>query len=317
MIDVRDLVKRWGDKEAVSHVSFTVGRGEIVGFLGPNGAGKSTTLRMITGYLRPSAGEVFLDGRSVSQDSKAVRAMIGYLPENNPLYEDLRVREYLEFRAALKGIPRPARAKRIQDVLEACEVTEVADRIVGTCSKGYRQRVGLSDALLANPPLLILDEPTVGLDPGQVVHTRHLIKQLAADHTVILSTHILPEVEAICSRTLILHQGRLLFDGTVADLHRGLSGAGHVLCGVKAARELAQTCIASVPGVSQTVFLEEGGGVARFRLTAPGGTEVPEALFRACAQANLPLVELTTEKVSLEEAFLSITTRESAQEVLV
>jgi len=172
MIEVHDLVKRWGERDAVSHVSFTVGRGDIVGFLGPNGAGKSTTMRMITGYLRPTSGEVRLGGTLVTQDSKTVRAAIGYLPENNPLYEDLRVREYLDFRAALKGVPRAQRKKRIAETLEACEVTEVADRIIGTCSKGFRQRVGLADALLGNPPVLILDEPTVGLDPGQVVHTR-------------------------------------------------------------------------------------------------------------------------------------------------
>ncbi len=315
MIDVRSLVKRWGDREAVSGVSFKVGRGEIVGFLGPNGAGKSTTLRIITGYLRPNAGDVFLDGKPVSQDSKAVRAMIGYLPENNPLYEDLRVREYLEFRAALKGVPRASRRKRIQEVLEACEVTDVADRIIATCSKGYRQRVGLADALLADPPLLVLDEPTVGLDPGQVVHTRHLIKQLAEDHTVLLSSHILPEVEAICSRALIIHEGRLLFDGTLADLHKDLSGAERLVCGLKAAREAAEACVASVPGVEGFTLLEESGGAARFRLTSAPGQDIREALFRACAGRDIPLVELTQERVSLEDAFLSITTRDSGAEV--
>jgi len=315
MIEVLDLVKRWGTRDAVSHVSFAVGRGEIVGFLGPNGAGKSTTMRMITGYLRPTSGEVRLAGISVTQDGKAVRASIGYLPENNPLYEDLRVREYLDFRAALKGVPWGKRANRIARVLEACEVTEVADRIIGTCSKGFRQRVGLADALLADPPVLVLDEPTVGLDPGQVVHTRALIKQLATEHTVLLSTHILPEVEAICSRALILHEGRLLFDGTVADLHRDLSGSSRVTCGFLADRETAQACLARAAGMEDPVFLDELDGICRFRVSAPGGTAAREALFRECARSDVPLVELAPERVSLEEAFLSITTRETAAEV--
>ncbi|OYW07245.1 MAG: hypothetical protein B7X11_00135 [Acidobacteria bacterium 37-65-4] len=315
MIEVHDLVKRWGERDAVSHVSFTVGQGDIVGFLGPNGAGKSTTMRMITGYLRPTSGEVRLGGTFVSQDSKTVRASIGYLPENNPLYEDLRVREYLDFRAALKGVPRAFRKKRIEQTLEACEVTEVADRIIGTCSKGFRQRVGLADALLANPPVLILDEPTVGLDPGQVVHTRALIKQLAADHTVLLSTHILPEVEAICTRALILHEGRLLFDGTVSDLHRDLSGSSRVICGFLSSREAGQACLAHTTGIEDAAFLDEAEGVCRFRVSAPSGTAVREALFRECAAQHVPLVELTPERVSLEEAFLFITTRESPVQV--
>jgi ABC-2 type transport system ATP-binding protein len=315
MIEVHDLVKRWGERDAVCHVSFAVGRGEIVGFLGPNGAGKTTTMRIITGYLRPTSGEVSLGGVSVTQDSKAVRASIGYLPENNPLYEDLRVREYLDFRAALKGVPRGQRKNRITQVLETCEVTEVADRIIGTCSKGFRQRVGLADALLANPPVLILDEPTVGLDPVQVVHTRTLIKQLAADHTVLLSTHILPEVEAICSRALILHEGRLLFDGTVSDLHRDLSGSCRLACGFLSSREAAQACLASAAGIEDPVFLNEADGICRFRASAPAGTVAREALFRECAARDVPLVELTPERVSLEEAFLSITTRETAAEV--
>jgi ABC-2 type transport system ATP-binding protein len=314
MIEVKDLVKRWGERDAVSHVSFEVGRGEIVGFLGPNGAGKSTTMRMITGYLVPTSGDVSVDGVAVAQDSKATRSRIGYLPENNPLYEDLRVREYLEFRAALKGLPRTQRKQRIDTVLEVADVTEVAGRIIGTCSKGFRQRVGLADALLANPPVLILDEPTVGLDPAQVVHTREIIRQLAADHTVLLSTHILPEVEAICSRALILHQGRLLFDGSVEQLHLGLSGAGNILCGVLGERQVAERCLYSTEGVQEVIFLEEREGVCRFRVQAPEGLTARADIFRACAASGLPLVEIHAERVSLEDAFLSITTRETTQE---
>jgi ABC-2 type transport system ATP-binding protein len=310
MIEVKDLVKRFGETEAVSHVSFTVGRGEIVGFLGPNGAGKSTTLRVLTGFLPPTSGEVFIGGHASGDDGKAVRKLIGYLPENNPLYEDLRVREYLRFRASLKGVPRKERSAQVEKALEVCEVNEVADRIIGTCSKGYRQRVGLADVLLGNPPVLILDEPTVGLDPAQIVHTRNLIKTLSEDHTVILSTHILPEVEAICSKVLIIHQGKLLFDGSVSELKRGLRGAGHLLCAVQGERAAAEACLAGVPGVEGVDFLEAQGDVHRFQVTSASGEDLRGAIFKACAERGLVLLEMTAKHVSLEEAFLSITTTE-------
>jgi ABC-2 type transport system ATP-binding protein len=315
MIQVDDLVKRFGAKEAVRHVSFRVDRGEIAGFLGPNGAGKTTTLRILTGFLPATSGEVKLDGRPVSEESKAVRKLIGYLPENNPLYEDLRVREYLGFRAALKGIPRGARRKRINEVMEACDIVEVRDRIIGACSKGFRQRVGLADALLADPPLLILDEPTVGLDPGQIVHVRELIRELSKDHTVLLSTHILPEVEAICSRVLIIHEGTLLFDGPVEELRRGLSGGAALVCTVAGEPAAAQACLAGVPGVERVELLGESAGAPRFRLALAAGQDPRIELFRALAGKDLPLLELTVHRVSLEEAFLSITTQEPQPEV--
>jgi len=314
MIEVKDLVKRFGETEAVSHVSFSVGQGEIVGFLGPNGAGKSTTLRVLTGFLPPTSGEVFVGGRAASDDGKEARKLIGYLPENNPLYDDLRVREYLHFRAALKGVPRKKRLEQVENALKVCEVTDVADRIIGTCSKGYRQRVGLADVLLGNPPVLILDEPTVGLDPAQIVHTRNLIKTLSMDHTVVLSTHILPEVEAICSRVLIIHEGKLLFDGPVAELKKGLTGAGHLLCALQGDREAAQACLLGVPGVETAAYLESQADVHRFQVTARPGEDLRAAIFKACAEKGLPLLELTAKHVSLEEAFLSITTSEIQQQ---
>ena len=315
MIDVKDLVKRFGEREAVSHVSFHVGRGEIVGFLGPNGAGKTTTMRMITGFLPATSGEVTVGSVPVSADTKEVRRQIGYLPENNPLYEDLRVREYLRFRADLKAIPRKVRAARIDEVMAACEVTEVADRIIGTCSKGFRQRVGLADALLANPPVLILDEPTVGLDPVQIVRTRELVKDLSRDHTVVLSTHILPEVEAICSRALILHQGRLLFDGPVSDLHQSLGGGSVTVCTVAAEAAVTEPCLASVEGVERVEFIGAPDGGSTFRVLAEAGADVRAPLSKALAEAGLPLLEMKGEQISLEEAFLSITTRDHSPEV--
>jgi ABC-2 type transport system ATP-binding protein len=313
MIEVRDLVRRYGPTEAVSHVSFRVNKGDIVGFLGPNGAGKTTTLRMITGFLPPTSGEVAVQGHPASEDSKTVRKLIGYLPENNPLYDDMRVTEYLAFRAELKGVPRSERKARLQDVLEVCDIGEVSHRIIGTCSKGFRQRVGLADALLAKPPVLILDEPTVGLDPVQIVHTRNLIKQLSEEHTVVLSTHILPEVEAICSRTLILHHGRLLFDGTVEELEHGLSGGGQVMVTVMAAPEAAETRLRELPGAAAVARVEDQEGHARFRITPAEGQDIREAVFRTCAAGDMPILEMASRHVSLEEAFLSITTSESEE----
>jgi len=312
MIEAKGLTKRFGERAAVEDVTFSIGRGEVVGFLGPNGAGKSTTMRMLTGYLPPTSGEARVGGRDVSADPLATRAAIGYLPENNPLYEDLRVCEYLSFRAALKGVPRGRRAARIDAAVGLAELGEVRSRIIGACSKGFRQRIGLADALLADPPVLILDEPTVGLDPAQVVHVRELIKTLARDHTVILSTHILPEVEAICSRALILHRGRLLYDGPVADLRRGLQGPS-VLVTTAGESAAARACLAAVPGVVSVEAVEAGGdGRPRFRVRAGEGADVREALFWACAGAKVALVEMTAESVSLEEAFLSLTTRDAA-----
>lgn len=312
MIEARELTKRFGGRSAVDAVTFSIGKGEVVGFLGPNGAGKSTTMRMLTGYLPPSSGEAKVGGYDVSAEPLATRTAIGYLPENNPLYEDLRVGEYLSFRAALKRVPRGRRAARIDAAVGLAELGDVRSRIIGTCSKGFRQRIGLADALLADPPVLILDEPTVGLDPAQVVHVRDLIKTLAQDHTVILSTHILPEVEAICGRALILHRGRLLYDGPVADLRRGLQGPA-VLVTTAGGTEEARACLSGVPGVVSVEPVEfSADGRPRFRVRASEGVDVREPLFWACAGARLPLLELTPESVSLEEAFLSLTTPDGA-----
>ncbi len=314
MIEVRDLVRRYGETEAVSHVSFSVAKGDIVGFLGPNGAGKTTTLRMITGFLPPTSGEVMIEGLNASENTKVVKRLIGYLPENNPLYEDQRVREYLTFRAELKGIKRAKRSARIEEVMVTCDVVSVAHKLIGACSRGYRQRVGMADALLAAPPVLILDEPTVGLDPGQIVHVRNLIKSLSRNHTVILSTHILPEVEAICSRALILHKGKLLFEGSVEGLRESLGGGGQLLCSLDAPRKKAEACLAAVPEIAEIVYAGEAGGSPRFEVKAKEGQDPRRSIFAACAGENLPILEMTPRHVSLEEAFLSITTSEEARE---
>ncbi|WP_020475071.1 ABC transporter ATP-binding protein [Zavarzinella formosa] len=223
MIHVEHLTKFYGDYAAVKDVSFDVDRGQVVGFLGPNGAGKSTTMRMLTGYLTPTSGRASIDGKDVFWDPIAARRKIGYLPESCPLYTEMRVEEYLHFRGGLKGMNRRETVQRSNFVMERCWLKEVRRQLIGTLSKGFRQRVGLADALLANPAVLILDEPTVGLDPTQIIETRKLIKELGADHTVLLSTHILPEVEMTCDSVIIIYQGQVAVQGTldgVRAIHR-------------------------------------------------------------------------------------------------
>src|SRR5438067_12942700 len=226
MIHVQNLTKYYGDYPAVRDVSFTIPKGQIVGFLGPNGAGKSTTMRILAGYLAATSGSATIDGIDVFWNSVAVRRRIGYMPENCPLYIDMRVREYLHFRAGIKGLHGAKRRQRIDYVLKRCWLEDVQRQLIGTLSKGYRQRVGLADTLLADPAVLILDEPTAGLDPAQIRETRNLIRELGREHTLILSTHILPEVEMTCNRVLIIHQGPVAAEGMLADLrarHRSLA----------------------------------------------------------------------------------------------
>src|SRR5689334_2149019 len=229
MIEVENLTKRYAGRTAVSGISFTVNRGEIVGLLGPNGAGKSTTMRILSCFLPATSGTVRVGGRDVFHDSTEVRRRIGYMPENNPLHGEMRVREYLKFRARLKGLGRQRSRERVDVVMEQCGLTDVSKRIIGQLSKGYKQRVGLADALVHEPDLIILDEPTAGLDPNQIRSVRQLIKDLAGKHTVLLSTHILPEVEMTCNRVLILHEGRVLADDTPRNLEKLMSKGGRVV----------------------------------------------------------------------------------------
>lgn len=221
MIRVHDLTKRYGPIEAVSNLSFEISKGEIVGFLGPNGAGKTTTMRILTGFIPATSGSAVIAGYDVSQEPLQVKRRIGYLPENVPLYPEMRVISYLAYAAEIKGIARPGRKREIARVIDRCGIAEIANRTIRHISKGYRQRVGLAHALIGNPPVLILDEPTVGLDPKQIISIRQTIKELAGDHTVLLSTHILPEVAMICSRVLILNRGRIVGEESMSDLGGG------------------------------------------------------------------------------------------------
>ena len=316
MIEVEGLTKDYGTVVAVQGVSFSVGRGEVVGFLGPNGAGKSTTLRILAGFLGATSGKVRVNGHDLAEASLLARASLGYMPEAAPLYPELRVREYLEFRARLKQVPRAKRAASVARALERASLSEVAETTVGHLSKGFRQRVGLADALVADPPLLILDEPTAGLDPNQVREVRALIKELATDHTVLLSTHILSEVEATCQRALVIDRGRLVAQGTLAELSRGRRSTTLLLVVRDAERRAAgilgeQTLVAEVETLEGVALPSHD--YLRLRATLAEGITALEAgpqLLRALVTANIDVASLTPETATLEQIFAELTTDE-------
>ncbi len=305
MLQVDKLTKRYGTREAVRGVSFRVNEGEIVGFLGPNGAGKSTTLRMITGFLAPSAGSVRIAGVDAVADPLRARARFGYMPEGVPLHEEMRVHEHLRFRAELKGIRgRKAVDAAVERSLAQASVSDAVDRIVGQLSKGYRQRVGLADALLSDPPLLILDEPTSGLDPNQMRAVRELIRGFEGKKTVFLSTHILPEVEATCGRVVILDAGRVVGEGHPKEL-RGRGGAATLRFVGRGERSTFEAALVDFVGLE----LEVDGELVRGRVQAEGD-EGAERLFEAVAKAGIVLRELSAEATSLEDVFAALTTEE-------
>jgi ABC-2 type transport system ATP-binding protein len=311
VLRVVDLVKTYGDTLALDRVTFEVGRGEVVGFLGPNGAGKTTTMRIITGFIPPTSGVARVDGRDVFTESLAVRRSIGYLPENVPVYTDMRVGEYLRFRAQLKGVPRRERRRDVERVLDRCLLKDHEGQLIGTLSKGYRQRVGLADALLGSPKLLVLDEPTSGMDPNQVREVRRLLRELGADHTVLLSTHILPEVEAVCSRALIIHQGRLVANepvraGEVPGTELDLEAIGP--------EEEIQRALQAIPGVASLRASSLGGGAARFRIAAEAGKDLREAIGRKALEVGFVIRELRPLAQRLEDLFVRYTAGERAAE---
>jgi len=312
VIEVEGLTKDYGTVVAVRDVSFSVGRGEVVGFLGPNGAGKSTTLRILAGFLGATSGKVRVNGHDLAEASLEARASLGYMPEAAPLYPELRVREYLDFRAQLKKVPRAKRSACIERALERANLREVSETTIGHLSKGFRQRVGLADALVADPPLLILDEPTAGLDPNQVREVRALIKELAADHTVLLSTHILSEVEATCQRALVIDRGRLVAQGTLAELSRGRRSTT-LLVVARDPDGRASGFLGEQAGVAEVETLDAvalADGYSRLRVTLTE-SEVPleggERLLRALVAANINVASLTPETATLEQVFAELT----------
>ncbi len=313
MIEVTNLTKRYARQAAVSNVSFTVRRGEIVGLLGPNGAGKSTTMRILACYLAASSGSVRVAGLDVFEKSNEVRRRIGYMPENNPLYYDMRVREYLKFRARLKGLNRKQSRQRVDTVLEQCALAEVSGRIIGQLSKGYRQRVGLADALVHEPELVILDEPTIGLDPNQIRSVRQLIKGLAGRHTVLISTHILPEAEMTCNRLVIMYEGKILAADTPDSLQQLMSSDNQVVAEIAAPIAELNACFAAMPEVEHFDVSPAEGEYFRCALTARDGLDLRPLVFQAASQHGWALRELTRSRHSLEDIYVRVTRPEEEE----
>ena len=305
MIQVRDLTKCFGPRVAVDHISFHVDKGEIVGFLGPNGAGKTTTLRILTCYFPASEGSASVQGHDVFTESMAVRRIVGYLPESCPLYPEMRVNEYLKFRARIRGIAPSDRDAAIGRVAERCWLRDFVTRPIGQLSKGMRQRVGLAEALLHNPPVLILDEPTIGLDPAQIRETRKLIGQLAHDHTVILSTHILPEVEATCTRSIIIAQGKIIASGSPAELRERLTGSSRVIAEVQGEAKQVEAEVGALEGVRHVDSTVQDGW-SRLIIEPKGARDLREDVYKLAVARQWPLREIKLETGSLEEFFVRI-----------
>jgi len=308
MIEVERLSKTYVDVAVVDDISFFVPEGQVLGFLGPNGAGKTTTMRMITGFLPPSAGRVVVAGCDLDQDPVALRRRVGYLPENVPLYPEMRVDEYLRFRADVEEVPRGELRENLEYVVERCLIGDVRRQVIGTLSKGFRQRVGLAGALIHQPPVLILDEPTVGLDPNQIIKIRELIRELGREHTVVLSTHILPEVEQICERVFIIDRGRIVADGAPEELRTRMVGNPVVRVTLSGASDGTVADLALVPGVEGVT--DDGDG--RFRIEHSADTDPREAIFRLAVMRGWVLLELAQEKATLEDVFVRITTHDAA-----
>lgn len=307
MISVEHLTKRYAGRTAVDDISFEVAPGEVVGFLGPNGAGKSTTMRILTGYLPATSGRVRVAGFDVFNQSVQARQQIGYMPENVPLYEDMRVKEYLTFRAKLKGLRGRDCRVRVGEAMERCGVTEVRKKMISSLSKGYRQRVGLADALVHRPALLILDEPTNGLDPNQIRQVRELIKELGTQHTILLSTHILTEVEATCQRVIIIDQGKIKALDTPENLQQRIRSAGAVHAEMKVSEEEAAPAIRTLPHVRRVSVDELEDGWRRFLVRVDEGADLREALSQLAAARGWPLRELTRHQSTLEDVFVELT----------
>ncbi len=314
MIEVQHLTKRYGPTTAVDDVSFRVERGEVLGFLGPNGAGKTTTMRVLTGYMPPSEGNAIVAGYDVMTQPIEAKRRTGYLPETPPLYPEMTVRDYLSFVARIKGVPRAERKSRVNAAMERTRVADMANRHCAKLSKGYRQRVGLAQAIMHNPDVLILDEPTAGLDPKQINETRQLIKDLGGDHTVILSTHILPEVSQTCHRVVIINKGRVVAVDTPENLTARLRGSETMFVQVDAGDADVGTTLQAVPGVTQVSASETRGTVTSFEVNSETGRDVRRELASTIVRQGWGLLELRPLRMSLEEIFLHLTTEETAHE---
>jgi ABC-2 type transport system ATP-binding protein len=310
VIEVQHLSKRYGRVTAVDDVSFKVERGEILGFLGPNGAGKTTTMRILTGYMPATEGRATVAGLDIFDKPIEAKRHIGYLPETPPLYPDMTVREYVDFVARIKGVPSKERRDRVEAVMRRAHVAEMADRHCAKLSKGYKQRVGLAQALVHNPDVLILDEPTAGLDPKQIIETRDLIRSLAGDHTVVLSTHILPEVSQTCHRVVIINKGRVVAVDTPDNLTARLRGAETMYVQVDAGGADVVTALGRIPGVLRVIAAEQRGIGGAFEVESERGSDIRRELARTIVTQGWGLLELRPMRMSLEEIFLQVTTEE-------
>lgn len=306
MIKVENLTKKYGGFTAIDQLNFTVDKGEVVGFLGPNGAGKSTTMRILTGYMPATSGRATIAGYDVFSQSIEARRRIGYLPENTPLYSEMRVSEYLRYRANLKGVPMGTVKERVGDVMEMCNLVDMQRKLIGSLSKGYRQRVGLADALVHDPELLILDEPTIGLDPNQIRQVRELIKNLAQKRTVLISTHILTEVEIMCSRVVVIHNGKIRASDTADNLLRNHRAVGNVRLEAAGTEEGAAAVLAAVPGVKE-VTEEKEGEYSVFQMRTDANADPDEEIMRIAMEKRWRVREFMRRKPTLEDVFVELT----------
>ena len=308
MIEVSNLVKKYGDHTAVDHLSFQIEKGKIYGFLGPNGAGKSTTMNMITGYIASTEGKVMIDGHDILEEPEEAKKCIGYLPELPPLYFDMTVLEYMKFAADLKKIPKKDKDKQIKEVMDMVKITDMKDRLIKNLSKGYRQRVGLAQAILGYPEVIILDEPTVGLDPKQIIEIRDLIKSLKKKHTVILSSHILSEVRAVCDYVLIISHGKLVASDTPDNLERLAAGSNSLLMKVKGEKDTVHKTLGSIEGVTGVeMSYDSDEELWKVKVSIEENVDIREKAFYAMAKADCPIYEMQVKRVSLEDVFLELT----------
>jgi len=308
LIDVRGLTRYYGEKRAISDVTFHVNKGEVLGLLGPNAAGKTTTMRILTCYMPPTSGTAVVGGYDIFDQSLEVRRITGYLPENPPLYTDMTVEDYLNFVSKIKGVPGDRINKEVDTVIEKASIGDVRKRIIGKLSKGYKQRVGLAQSLINNPQIVILDEPTVGLDPKQIIEIRQLIKNLGGDHTVILSSHILPEIEQTCERVVIINEGKVVAEDTVENLTNRMHGVQRINLQVEGSEEAIKQALQPIGDIQKLEFNAKGNNISEVIVETP--KDVRKELAKAIVNSGLGLLELSTERFTLEEIFLHLTTKE-------
>ena len=313
MIRIENLVKTYGKVVALDDVSFDVNKGEILGFLGPNGAGKSTAMNIITGYLAPTSGTVLVDGMDIADKTMEIRRMIGYLPELPPLYGDMTVNEYLNFICDLKSVSAKARKSMLDDITYIVKIGDVRKRLVKNLSKGYRQRVGFAQALVGDPPILILDEPTVGLDPRQVLEFRHIISTLGRNHTIILSTHILQEVTAVCSDVVIINNGKVARQGAISEFTSAGGSEKRMVVTFDGKKPDCEELLKSIPEISSFNFSRIDRNAAVFRIVTSGSTDAARSIFRAAVEKNIPILEMKSVEKSLEEEFVNIISKDTSE----